>query len=98
MEGAPNKKVKKVQVPGYGPLDLRHAVFDLNGTLTESGEFLPGVLDGLKALEQAGYKIYLLSGDTRGTLHETLQELPGIQAVATKTAGDKKKFVESIGP
>jgi len=90
--------MKTVSVPGYGSLELENVVLDLNGTLTESGDFIPGVLDYLNALRVAGFKIYILSGDTRGTLAETVKKSPGIEPVVTKTAEEKKKFVESIGP
>ena len=90
--------MKTIHVPGYGSLALENVVLDLNGTLTESGDFIPGVLDALNALGTAGFKIYVLSGDTRGRLRQTFQNLPGIKAVVTKTARDKRKFVESIGP
>ena len=90
--------MKTIAVPGYGSLKLKNVVLDLNGTLTESGEFIPGVLDSLDTLRAAGLKIYILSGDTRGTLAQTFEHLPGIEAVATKTAQEKRSFVESIGP
>ncbi len=90
--------MKTFSVPGYGSLALENVVLDLNGTLTESGEFISGVLDRLSALEEAGFKIYVLSGDTRGTLAKALRQSPGIKSAVTKTAEAKRRFVESIGP
>jgi soluble P-type ATPase len=90
--------MKTIDVPGWGTLELRNLVLDLNGTITESGRFIPGVLECLEKLRARGYAIYVLSGDTRGTLGDTFQDLPGVEAVVTRTAKEKKKFVESIGP
>jgi soluble P-type ATPase len=90
--------VKTIVVPGFGSLELENVVLDLNGTVTESGDFIPGVLEDLKALRAEGCKIYILSGDTRGNLAQTFEHASGIEAVVTKTAQEKRTFVESIGP
>ncbi len=90
--------MKTIAVPGYGSLEVENVVLDLNGTVTESGDFIAGVLDALQALRAQGFKIYILSGDTRGNLGQTFGHAPGIEAVVTKTALEKKTFVESIGP
>jgi len=90
--------VKTIDVPGYGSLELENVVLDLNGTLTESGDFIAGVLDDLEALRSRGFKIYILSGDTRGNLGQTFEHAAGGEAVVTKTAQEKRAFVESIGP
>jgi soluble P-type ATPase len=89
--------VKTIDVPGYGSLRLENVVLDLNGTITESGHFIPGVLEDLEALRAEGFKIYILSGDTRGNLGKTFEDAAGIEAVVTKTAQAKRTFVESIG-
>ena len=90
--------MKSIAVPGFGSLELENVILDLNGTVTEFGDFIPGVLDYLKALTAEGFTIYILSGDTRGTLRQTFEHSPGIEAVVTKTAQEKRAFVESIGP
>jgi len=90
--------VKTIDVPGYGSVELKNVVLDLNGTVTESGDFIPGVLDDLEALRADGLKIYILSGDTRGNLGQTFEHASGVETVVTKTAQEKRTFVESIGP
>ena len=90
--------MKTIVVAGYGSLELKNVVLDLNGTVTESGDFIPGVLEDLEALRAEGFKIYILSGDTRGNLGQTFEHASGIEAVVTKTAQEKRTFVESIGP
>ena len=90
-------KVKMIVVPGWGSIEIKNVVLDLNGTLTESGDFIPGVLECLEALSGKGFKIFVLSGDTRGTLRQSFQHAQGIEAIVTKTAREKQTFVESIG-
>ena len=90
-------RVKTITVPGWGSVELGNLVLDLNGTLTESGDFIPGVVDYLERLKAKGFKVYVLSADTRGVLQQTFELSPDIEAVVTETAEDKKRFVESIG-
>jgi len=90
--------VKTISVPGWGSIEIKNIVLDLNGTVTESGNLIPGVLDSLQSLRSEGLDIYVLSGDTRGTLGQALAGALGIQPVVTNTAEQKKAFVESIGP
>ena len=90
--------MKTIAIPGWGNMELRHVVVDLNGTITESGAFIPGVLDRLTALHQQGYAVFVLSGDTRGNLKERLGRFPEIGVRITETAQAKRAFVESLGP
>lgn len=89
--------MKTINVPGWGSIQLENLVLDLNGTLTESGNFISGVVDYLEKLRAQGFKIFVLSGDTRGVLQQTFALSPDIEAVIAETAEDKKRFVESVG-
>lgn len=89
--------MKTITVPGWGSAELKNLVLDLNGTLTESGDFIPGVMNYLQKMRAEGFRIYVLSGDTREVLKRGLEEPDGVEAVITRTASEKKDFVESIG-
>jgi soluble P-type ATPase len=89
--------VKTITVPGWGSAELENLVLDLNGTLTESGDFIPGVIEYLEKMRAKGFRIYVLSGDTREALKQGLETPVDVEAVITKTADEKKDFVESIG-
>ena len=89
--------MKTIAVPGWGSIEPKNLVLDLNGTLTESGDFIPGVIDCLEELRARGFKIYILSADTRGALRHAFAGSSDIESVVTKTAGDKRAFVESLG-
>jgi soluble P-type ATPase len=85
-------------IPGWGTLHVAHVVLDLNGTITESGELIPGVSDYLTKLDDRGVTIVVLSGDTRDTLHSLFQKLERLTVHVTKTAEDKRAFVDALGP
>ena len=87
-----------VTIPGWGTLQIRHIVLDLNGTITESGEFIPGVLDALRNLHRKGYSVFVLSADTRRNLKERLGRFPEIGVRITETGQAKRALVESLGP
>ena len=89
--------MRTIAVPGWGSVELENLVLDLNGTLTESGDFIPGVFDYLEKLKARGFNIYVLSGDTRGTLKQALPRSSDIDWVVTGSAHEKRAFVESIG-
>ncbi len=89
--------MKTITVPGWGSAELENLVLDLNGTLTESGDFIPGVIDYLEKMRAEGFRIYVLSGDTRGAIKQGLEKPADVEAVITRTADEKKDFVESIG-
>jgi soluble P-type ATPase len=92
------RELKTIDIPGWGSIELKNLVLDLNGTITESGSFIPGVIERLEKLKAGGSRIYVLSGDTRGTVKSAFEDLSGIEAVVTKTAEEKRDFVESIEP
>lgn len=89
--------MRTITVPGWGSAELENLVLDLNGTLTESGDFIPGVIDYLEKMRAEGFRIYVLSGDTRGAIKQGLEKPADVEAVITRTADEKKDFVESIG-
>jgi soluble P-type ATPase len=97
LRGDSSKAVKTFTVPGWGSIKLENLVLDLNGTLTESGDFIPGVIDYLDKMRAEGFRIYILSGDTREALKHGLEKPADAEAVITRTAGEKRDFVESIG-
>ncbi len=90
--------MKQVTIPGWGAIEIKNVVLDLNGTITESGEPIPGILDYLQTLNSEGFEVYILSGDTRGTMREQFEHVSSVHTVTTQTARAKKVFVESICP
>lgn len=86
----------RIEIPQRGVLELRHAVFDINGTLAVDGLPIPGVADRLRALAEH-LSIHALTAGTHGNIAELEQAL-GITLSIIHTAEDKTRYVEHLGP
>jgi len=86
----------RVDIPPRGWVELRHAVFDVNGTLALDGEPVPGVVDRLKALANV-LSLHALTAGTHGNLAE-LEHMLGIPLQVITTGDEKTRYVEQLGP
>ncbi len=87
-----------IDVPGYGQLDLRHLVLDLNGTIALDGALLPGVAEDLRALDPSLQPL-LVTADTHGRAAAICEELgiePRIIGPGDETAA-KERLVRELG-
>ncbi len=88
----------RLDIPGWGVLELEHLVLDLNGTIALDGEVLAGVPERLAALSES-LTIHLVTADTRGQATVIAEQL-GIRLVLV-TPGDeadqKRALVERLG-
>lgn len=89
----------KVEIPGYGQLELEHFVTDFSGTLSEDGGVLPGVREKLNELSSK-LKIHVLTSDTFGRAEK---ELEGVNCILQVLKGEghafqKEKYVQDLGP
>ena len=87
----------RIEIPLRESLDIKHLVFDYNGTIAKDGhvleEFVRRVL-GMKDL-----LIHVITADTHGTVRAELKGT-GIQIeIISKENGteDKKNFVDALG-
>jgi soluble P-type ATPase len=86
----------RINIPQRGSVELRHAVFDINGTLAVDGVPLVGVADRLKTL--GGHlSIHLLTAGTHGNLPE-IEEALGYPLQKISTGEDKVNYVKKLGP
>jgi soluble P-type ATPase len=88
----------KVEIPGYGLLELEHFVTDFSGTLSEDGGVLPGVREKLNELSSK-LKIHVLTSDTFDRAEE---ELNGVNCILHVLKGEghvfqKEKYVTDLG-
>ncbi|MDA8195450.1 MAG: haloacid dehalogenase [Thermaerobacter sp.] len=84
-----------VERPGAPPLELTHAVFDLNGTLAAGGELLPGVPEGLTDLGRC-LEVEVLTAATYGGLDALRKRLP-CRITRIDTGVDKLRRVQQLG-
>jgi P-type E1-E2 ATPase len=86
----------RVEIPGNATLELEHLVLDVNGTLTDRGELLPGVAERLATLD-AVLDLHLLSADTFGTLASIADELK-VSAEYASSGAEKLDLLEQLEP
>jgi soluble P-type ATPase len=60
-----------VDIPGFGPVRLKHLVSDFTGTLSEDGKLVPGVQEMLNKISEF-LDIHILTADTFGKVREEL--------------------------
>lgn len=87
----------RVDIPGRGLLALEHALLDVNGTLTDRGALVDGVVDRLLHLATR-VDVHLLSADTFGTLATVAEELGAAASVVVATGEEKARVVAELGP
>ncbi|MEW5762871.1 MAG: ATPase P [Bacillota bacterium] len=88
----------RIDIPGRGELDLRHAVLDFNGTFACDGKILPGVAERLGALAR-DLAVHILTADTFGTAEQACRGIKA-QVVVLRgplTGPEKASYVEGLG-
>jgi soluble P-type ATPase len=62
----------RIDIPGWGNIDIENIVIDLNGTIATDGKIAPEVRKKITSLSELA-KVYILTADTQGTANkETL--------------------------
>ena len=87
----------KIDVPGWGNMEIENIVLDLNGTIATDGEILPEVKQRMESLSEV-VKFYVLTADTYGTVNDEIRDL---KAELVKVAGEdtqkgKLEFVKTL--
>lgn len=89
----------KIDIPGWGNIEIENLVLDLNGTIATDGKIPSEVKEKIKSLSDKA-KIYILTADTQGTAREESSDI-GIELL--KVSGEdstevKLRVVESLDP
>ncbi len=89
----------RIDIPGFGPVELKHLVTDFTGTLSEDGRLCEGVGERLSRLS-GDVEIHVLTADTFGRARE---EFSGINCAVHILEGrrhdqKKEKYVGELGP
>jgi soluble P-type ATPase len=83
------------EIPGSETLGIEHLLLDINGTLTDRGELLPGVGRRIGRLRRR-VGVHLLSADTFGTLDRLARAL-AVDGVRISTGEEKQAFARELG-
>jgi soluble P-type ATPase len=88
----------KLDMPGFGLLELEHIVLDYTGTLSFNGALLPNVKEKLNELAKI-LSIHVLTADTFGTAIDELAEI--FCEIRIITGGNldvqKEEYAKSLG-
>ena len=77
----------RIDIPGWGNIDIENIVIDLNGTVATDGKVPLEVKEKINSLSGQA-KIYVLTADTQGTAD---REISGINAELIKIRGEDSK-------
>lgn len=88
----------RLEVPGFGLVEIAHLVTDFTGTLSEDGRLRDGVRERLNRLA-GDVAVHVLTADTFGTARA---ELDGIRCTVHVLDGEahdvqKEKYVDALG-
>ena len=88
----------KIEIPGYGSLEIKNLILDYNGTIAKDGKLLDGLDDMLKQLA-ASVDVYVLTADTYGTVEKEMAGLPVTVKVikGENELVEKRDFAKEIG-
>jgi soluble P-type ATPase len=92
-----DQKLIKIDIPGWGNMDVENIVFDLNGTIATDGRISSDVKEKINLLPKQ-VKVYVLTADTQGTATE---EVEGMNIELIKIPDEdskigKFKFIEDL--
>ncbi|NJE10376.1 HAD family hydrolase [Thermococcus sp. MAR1] len=85
-----------MRIPNYGEIMAQNIIFDLNGTLGESGKVDGEVKHLLERLADK-YTVVVLSADTFGTLEEEFKGLP-LRIERVSGGAEKAEIARGYGP
>jgi P-type E1-E2 ATPase len=84
-----------IELPGDRTLRLEHVVLDLNGTLSDRGNLIPGVAERIARLA-TDLEVHLVTADTFGTASGLAERLK-VAMTTIATGADKAGLVASLG-
>ena len=77
----------RIDIPGWGNIDVENIVINLNGTIATDGKVPLEAKEKINGLSDQA-KIYILTADTQGTANE---EILGMNAELIKIPGEDSK-------
>jgi soluble P-type ATPase len=87
-----------LNIPGFGHLSVKHAVFDYNGTLARDGMLLPQVTEKLVSLRDK-LDIHILTADTFGKVRDSCAPYPfTIEIIEAGNESEQKEdYIRKLG-
>lgn len=87
-----------IDIPGVGTIDLKHLVFDFNGTIARDGQLLSNLDRTFVELAEQ-FTLHVVTADSSGTAGEALTGLPCSLTLldGDKTTELKEQYVRKLG-
>ncbi len=85
-----------IDIAGIGTINAQKIFIDYNGTIAENGDLLTGIKKNLRDLSEI-YEIYVLTGDTFGTVKEAFKD-SSIEVIVAETAIAKAAVIDRYNP
>ena len=87
----------KIDVPGFGKVEVLHAVFDYNGTLACEGKINSDTIKWLQKLQEK-LEVHILTADTFGLAQTALKDTTfHIQfLIESDESGQKADYIEKL--
>ncbi len=88
----------RLTVPGMKHLEIRHVVFDFNGTIAKDGKLINGVKQGIDEFSDR-LKFHIITADTFGSVKEQLDNVDAVLTVISNKNQDQKKlsYLKTLG-
>ncbi|MDD2582374.1 MAG: ATPase P [Desulfuromonadaceae bacterium] len=88
----------KIDIPGFGTLDLKYLVLDYNGTIARDGKLLSNLDKTLEELS-GHFSIHVLAADASGTAERELAGLPCTVQLFTgeQITEQKVRYIHDLG-
>ena len=88
--------MRTIAIPDRPVLELEHLLLDVNGTLTDRGQLIDGVVERMRRVSET-LEAHLLSADTFGSLADVASTL-GVRSTTVLDGQEKLAFVRELGP
>ena len=89
----------RIDIPGWGNMDIENMVLDLNGTTATDGKISPEVKKKINLLSEK-VKIYILTADTQETANEEIRDM-NVELVKIPKEDSREgkfEFLKSLDP
>lgn len=88
-----------INIPGWGNIDIKNILIDLNGTLATDGRIPPEIKKKIQLLSEK-VKIYILTADTQGTADEEIREMEVelVKIPEEDSIQGKLEFLKNLNP
>ena len=81
----------RIDIPGTGPVEIKHVMFDYNGTIAVDGRLIDGVGQAVNRLADQ-LDFYVVTADTFGSVKAQLEGVKAEVALISDKDQDQKKL------